>query len=156
MKTVRIKNKSRSVDIFQCKVYHTTIAPGNLLTTAVSSSGVFTGLDLFNGINFHVDDNTDLFLIESITIDNCTGTLCKSCNNTGSGSISGNTFNNSVNFYINSGIRGKVDYDGEFTGSVDSANDANLTGIVNNFTVFSTLTLTSTSDPTFTFEVGYE
>ena len=156
MKTVRIKNKSRSVDIFQCKVYHTTIAPGNLLTTAVSSSGVFTGLDLFNGINFHVEDNTDLFLIESITYDSCIGTICKSCNNTGSGSISGNTFNTSVNFYINSGLYGKVDYDGEFTGSVDSANDANLTGIANNFTVFSTLTLTSTSDPDYVFEGWYD
>ena len=156
MKTVRIKNKSRSVDIFQCKVYHTTIAPGNLLTTAVSSSGVFTGLDLFNGINFRVEDNTDLFLIESITFDSCTGTLCKSCNNTGSGSISGNTFNTSVNFYVNSGLYGKVTYEGEFTGSVDSANDANLTGIANNFTVFSTLTLTSTSDPNYVFEGWYD
>ena len=156
MKTVRIKNTSRSVDIFQCKVYHTTIADGNLLTTAVSSSGVFTGLDLFNGINFTVEDYVDQFLIETITIDNCTGATCTSCTNKGSGSISGNTFNNSVDFYINSGRFGKVNYEGELSGSVDSANDANLTGILNNFTTFPKLTLTSVSDPNYAFEGWYD
>lgn len=155
MKTVRIKNKSRSVDIFQCKVYHTTIVPGNLLTTEVSSSGVFTGLDLFNGINFAVPDHVDQFLIETITIDNCTGNACTSCTNKGSGSISGNTFNNNQLFYINSGQFGRVDYEGEFSGSVNSANDATLTGVSNNFTTFPNFTLTSIADNNFQFEGWY-
>jgi len=155
MKTVRIKNQSRSVDIFQCKVYHTTIAPGNLLTTAVSSSGVFTGLDLFNGINFAVPDYVDQFLVETITIDNCTGATCTSCTNKGSGSISGNTFNDNQLFYINSGRFGRVDYEGEFSGSVNSSNDANLTGASNNFTTYPNFTLTSIPDNSYQFEGWY-
>ena len=155
MKTVRIKNKSRSVDIFQCKVYHTTIAPEFLLTTAVSSSGVFTGLDLFNGINFAVPDHVDQFLVETITIDNCTGASCTSCTNKGSGSISGNTFNDNQVFYVNSGRFGRVDYEGEFSGSVNSADDANTTIVANNFTTFPTLTLTSIPSGSFKFEGWY-
>lgn len=155
MKTVRIKNQSRSVDIFQCKVYHTTIAPGNLLTTPVSSSGVFTGLDLYNGINFAVPDYVDQFLVETITIDNCTGATCTACTNKGSGSISGNTFNDNQLYYINSGQFGRVDYEGEFSGSVNSSNDANLTGVGNNFTTFPNFTLTSIPDNSYQFEGWY-
>ncbi len=155
MKTVRIKNKSRSVDIFQCKVYHTTIAAETLLTTPVSSSGVFTGLDLFNGINFVVEDHVDQFLIETITIDNCSGNSCTSCTNKGSGSISGNTFNNNQLFYINSGQFGRVDYEGEFSGSVNSSDDANLTLVSNNFTTFPNFTLTSIADYPYQFEGWY-
>lgn len=156
MKSVRIKNRSRAADIYQCKVYHTTVSPGNLLTTAVSSSGVFTGLDLFNGIIFQVDDNVDQFLIQTITLDGCTGDLCSTCSNIGSGSISGDLTNVRETYYLQPGQFGRIDYDGEFSGSVTSTNDIDLTGITHNFTPFPTLTLTSIPDTGYFFEAWYD
>ena len=87
MKTVRIRNTVDSADMLTLNIYHTAITGSNLLTSSVSSSGVFTGADLYKGLEFQVEDDVQDFYIRNLT----------RCVNIGSGSLG--TLSNNVFFY---------------------------------------------------------
>jgi hypothetical protein len=156
MKTVRIKNRSISSDIRICKIYHTTKVDGNLLTTPVSSSGIFTGADLAQGIEFQVQDSVDQFIVVNLPEDDCEGAECKVCTNIGSGSISGEFTDNDILYSIQPGRFGKVDYDGQFSGSVTSDNDITSSNFTNNHAINNTFTLTATPTPPYVFEGWFD
>lgn len=156
MKTVRIKNRSISTDIRICKIYHTAKVNSNLLTTAVSASGIFTGADLAKGIDFQVEDAVDQFIIENLREDDCVGAECKVCTNIGSGSISGEFTDRNILYTFQPGRFGKVDYDGQFSGSATSSNDTTLSNFTNDHAVNSTFKLTATPTPPYQFEGWYD
>jgi len=87
MKTVKLQNTVNSADMHELEIYHTAITASNLLTSSVSSSGIFTGVDLFKGLQFQVEDDINQFFIKNLTL----------CTNIGSGSLGEATSN--VRFY---------------------------------------------------------
>lgn len=156
MKTVKIKNRSTSGDIRILKVYHTFIDDNNLLTTAVSSSGVFTGEDLSKGINFQVDDHVDQFVIQNLQEAGCEGDECNVCTNIGSGSISGEFSSSDFTYSVQPGRFGTVTYDGQFSRTISSSNDIDLTAFTHNHTAYGSVDLTVTPTSPFVFEGWYD
>ena len=156
MKTVKIKNRSTSGDIRILKVYHTFIDDNNLLTTAVSSSGVFTGEDLSKGINFQVDDHIDQFIIQNLQEAGCEGDECNVCTNIGSGSISGEFSSSDFTYSVQPGRFGTVTYDGQFSRTISSSNDIDLTSFTHNHTAYGSVDLTVTPTSPFVFEGWYD
>lgn len=156
MKTVKIKNRSTSGDIRILKVYHTFIDDNNLLTTAVSSSGVFTGEDLSKGINFQVDDHVDQFIIQNLQEAGCVGDECNVCTNIGSGSISGEFSSSDFTYSVQPGRFGTVTYDGQFSRTISSSNDIDLTAFTHNHTAYGSVDLTVTPTSPFVFEGWYD
>lgn len=134
MKTVRIKNTVNSADMVTLQIYHTSITGSNLLTSSVSSSGIFTGQDLFNGLEFQVEDNIEQFYVKNLT----------RCTNIGSGSLSENS-NYVAYYYVNPGTNSSVQIDGEST--VTRSSDSTTR---HNFSLYPTLTLESL--PTYPLE----
>jgi len=134
MKTVRIKNTVNSADMVTLQIYHSSITGSNLLTSSVSQSGVFTGQDLFNGLEFQVEDSIDQFFVKNLT----------RCTNVGSGSLSENS--NYVAYYtVDPGSNASVQITGE-----DSRTRSSISTTRHNFSLYPTLTLESL--PTYPYE----
>lgn len=139
MKTVRIKNKVNSADMLTLEIYHTAIAPANLMTSSVSASGIFTGQDLFNGLEFEVEDSITQFFIKNIT----------TCVNIGSGSLTENS--NVVEYYlVDPGSNGSVTVTGESTTTTSTAQTYR-----HNFSLYPTLILEITPTYPATFDAWY-
>lgn len=135
MKTVRIKNTVDSADMLTLKIYHTAITASNLLSSSVSQSGVFTGRDLFNGLEFQVEDDVTQFFIENLSL----------CTNIGSGSLTTNT--NAVEFHtFYPGDYGSVSVVGTQTKTFSVE-----TTVRQNFSTHPTLTCTVTSNYPYEF-----
>lgn len=131
MKTVRIKNTVNSADMNTLQIYHTSITGSNLLTSSVSQSGVFTGQDLFDGLEFQVEDNIEQFYVKNLT----------RCVNIGSGSLSENS--NAVFYYfVSPGTNASVTITGQSTTTTISNSTTR-----HNFSLYPTLTIEST--PTY-------
>ena len=134
MKTVRIKNTVNSADMLTLQIYHTSITGSNLLTSSISSSGIFTGKDLFNGLEFQVEDNVEQFYVKNLS----------ACTNIGSGSLSENS--NYVAYYtVDPSSNGSVQITGESTVTRSSVSTTR-----HNFSLYPTLTLESL--PTYPYE----
>jgi hypothetical protein len=126
MKTVRIKNTINSADMVTLEIYHTSITGSNLLTSSISSSGIFTGQDLYHGLQFQVEDDVTQFYVKNLT----------RCTNVGSGSLSENV--NNVRFItVDPGTHGSINAIGE-TSSTFSTTRV----IRHNFSVYPILQLT--------------
>jgi len=156
MKTVKIKNRSIAADISILKVYHTFLDNSNLLTTEASASGVFTGKDLFNGIEFQVDDDVDQFVIENLEPAGCVGDECNVCTNIGSGSISGEFSSSNFSYFIQPGRFGTVEYNGQYNRLISSSDDINTTLFTHNHSVYGSVELTVTPSGSFEFEGWYD
>lgn len=156
MKTVKIKNRSIAADISILKVYHTIKDNSNLLTTEASSSGVFTGEDLFKGIEFQVDDHVDQFIIENLEPAGCEGDECNVCTNIGSGSISGEFSSSNFSYFIQPGRFGTVEYNGQYNRLITSSDDINTTLFTHNHSVYGSVELTVTPSYPFVFEGWYD
>ena len=135
MKTVKIQNTVNSADKHELEIYHTAISASNLLTSSVSSSGTFTGVDLFNGLTFQVEDDISQFFIKNITL----------CTNIGSGSL-GESANNVFFFEFDPGDYGSLDING--TVQLNTAIPATAR---QNFALNPTLTVTSTANYPYVF-----
>lgn len=131
MKTVRIRNTAIATDILTCKIYHTAINEDNLLSSSVSSSGVFTGADLANGLTFQVEDNIAQFFVKNLT----------TCVNIGSGSLTESS-NVIEFFFVDPGSAGSVTITGESTTTTSSPSTTR-----HNFSLHPTFTMTIT--PTY-------
>ena len=135
MKTVRIKNTVNSADMLQLKIYHTAITGSNLLTSSVSQSGIFTGQDLFDGLDFQVQDDISQFFIENITL----------CTNIGSGSLTENS--NAVDFLtFGPGSYGSISVNGTVVRSFSTENT-----IRQNYSTHPSLTVTVTGNYPYEF-----
>lgn len=135
MKTVRIKNTVDSADMLTLKIYHTAMAAGNLLSSSVSQSGIFTGRDLFNGLEFQVEDDVNQFFVENLTL----------CTNIGSGSLTGNT--NAVLFItFDAGSYGSV----QIIGTQSTTTSTSAT-VRQNYSTTPTLTATVTANYPYEF-----
>lgn len=156
MKTVKIKNRSIAADISILKVYHTIKDSSNLLTTEASASGVFTGKDLFKGIEFQVDDHVDQFIIENLEPAGCVGDECNVCTNIGSGSISGEFSSSNFSYFIQPGRFGTVEYTGQYNRLISSSDDITTTLFTHNHSVYGSVELTVTPSGSFEFEGWYD
>lgn len=135
MKTVRIQNTVNSADMLELKIYHTAITGSNLLTSSVSQSGIFTGQDLFDGLEFQVEDDITQFFVENLRL----------CTNIGSGSLSENT--NAVEFHtFYPGDYGSVSVIGTVTRTFTNENT-----VRQNFSTHPTLTCTVTANYPYEF-----
>lgn len=131
MKTVRIRNTAIATDILTCKIYHTAINEDNLLSSSVSSSGVFTGADLAAGLTFQVEDNISQFFVKNLT----------TCVNIGSGSLTENS--NVVEFIlVDPGSGGSVTITGE-----SETTTSNSSTTRHNFSLYPSFTMEIT--PTY-------
>jgi hypothetical protein len=137
MKTVKIQNTVNSADMLTLRIYHsaTSAAGGTLLTSSVSQSGVFTGEDLYKGLEFQVEDNVSDFFVENETL----------CTNIGSGSLSESTA--AVEFHsFYPGDYGSI----SVVGTVTSTFSVNTT-VRQNFTTHPTLTATVSTNYPYEF-----
>ena len=129
MKTVKLQNTINSADMLTLKIYHTAITGSNLLTSSVSQSGVFTGQDLFDGLEFQVEDDVNQFFVENLTL----------CTNIGSGSLTENS--NVIEFYtMGSDGNGSILAIGSSTKSTTSGHFT----LRQNFSTDPSLTVTAT------------
>lgn len=136
MKTVKLQNTINSADMLTLKIYHTAITSSNLLTSSISQSGVFTGQDLFDGLEFQVEDDVNQFFVENLTL----------CTNIGSGSLTENS--NLVEFFtFGSGDYGAVSIVGSETKST-----ALVLTTRQNFSINPTLTATVTANYPYVFD----
>jgi hypothetical protein len=139
MKTVKLQNTVNSADMHELEIYHSAITASNLLTSSVSSSGIFTGVDLFKGLQFQVEDDINQFFIKNLTL----------CTNIGSGSLGEATSN--VRFYeVYPGNYSTVNVLGtiERTSALPTTNRQN-------FALHPTLTLTATVNYPYEFSAWY-
>jgi len=111
-KVVEIKNTAISGDMLTLNIFRDTISGSNLLTSSMSSSGVFTGADLYKGLYFTVPDTSTQFYIQNLT----------TCVNLGSGSL-GEFAQNVFYYRVNAEAYGSVDIVGSST--VTTATEVN-------------------------------
>lgn len=139
MKTVKIQNTVNSADMHELQIYHTAITASNLLTSSVSSSGTFTGQDLFNGLQFQVEDSISQFFIKNLTL----------CTNIGSGSL-GESAQNVFFFDFDPGDYGTLEINGTNQTTTTLPYTARQ-----NFAINPTLTATVTANYPYVFAAWY-
>lgn len=139
MKTVRLQNTVNSADMLTLKIYHTSITGSNLLTSSISSSGIFTGQDLFDGLTFQVEDEVSQFFIENLNL----------CTNIGSGSL---TENSNVIQFLTFGAGGNGSL--EIVGSETRTTTSTVT-VRQNYSVNPTITITASGNYPYVFDEWY-
>ena len=139
MKTVKIQNTVNSADMHELEIYHSAITASNLLTSSVSQSGIFTGVDLFNGLQFQVEDDISQFFIKNLTL----------CTNIGSGSL-GDAGNNVFFYQFDPGDYGTMEING--TNQIITAVPFTAR---QNFAINPTLTATVTANYPYEFAAWY-
>ena len=139
MKTVRLQNTVNSADMLTLKIYHTSITGSNLLTSSISSSGIFTGQDLFDGLTFQVEDEVSQFFIENLSL----------CTNIGSGSL---TENSNVIEFLTFGAGGNGSL--EIVGSQTRTTTSTIT-VRQNYSVNPTITITASGNYPYVFDEWY-
>jgi hypothetical protein len=139
MKTIKIQNTVNSADMHELQIYHTFITGSNLLSSSVSQSGIFTGEDLFKGLEFQVEDEVTQFFIKNLTL----------CTNVGSGSLTENS-NVVEYYYIDPVSDGSVQITGESTST-----RAIGTTVRQNFSLVPTLTLEALPTYPYDFAAWY-